>query len=74
MTGAEKLKIFATDFADYSDTPDPAAKSVKTLVIRGSILFWNFEAVADAAQRLQIHRMAGIAFNFFAEAANVNVD
>src|SRR6202011_1025457 len=37
-------------------------------------LFRHFEAVPDAAERLQVLGMAGIRFNLFAQAPNVDVD
>src|SRR5258708_9957944 len=37
-------------------------------------LFWHFEAVSHAAQRLQVLGMAGVRFNLFAEPPNVHID
>src|ERR1700740_2965664 len=40
----------------------------------GCRLFGNFEAVADASQGLQILRMAGVGFDFFAQPTDVHID
>ena len=37
-------------------------------------LFWEFEPVADTAERLQVPWVLGIGFDLFTEAAHVHVD
>src|ERR1700728_2139943 len=52
----------------------PASKKIGAARRQQRRLFRHFEAVSDAAQRLQVLRVAGILFDFLAQTADININ